>query len=58
MAKRPCRTNTDLKRIWQLLLPDLPLPACGTEEKAGAATDENAPPLARDDVEAPQGWLG
>jgi len=28
MADRPCRTDTDLKGIWRLLLPDTPLPSC------------------------------
>ena len=47
MAKRPCKADTDLKRIWQLLLPDTPLPACGTQENADADAGENAPPRAR-----------
>jgi hypothetical protein len=51
MAKRPCNAGTDLKRIWHLLLPDTPLPACGTEENADADAGENAPPLPRDDAE-------
>lgn len=50
MAKRPCKADTDLKRIWQLLLPDTPLPACGAQENAGADAGENAPPP-RDDAE-------
>src|SRR3974377_2321248 len=33
MLERPCRTNPDLKHIWQWLLPDTPLPTCGTNRK-------------------------
>ena len=33
MVERPCRTNPDLKHIWQWLLPDTPLPTCGTNRK-------------------------
>jgi hypothetical protein len=28
MATRPCRADADLKRIWQLLLPDTAFPGC------------------------------
>ncbi|MGE5166915.1 MAG: hypothetical protein ACM3IH_23205 [Sphingobacteriales bacterium] len=55
MAKRPCRTDTDLKRIWRLLLPDTPLPACGVEENADADAGEKAPPLPRDGAETARG---
>jgi hypothetical protein len=41
MAGRPCKPSADVKHIWQLLLPDTPFPACGTQEKAGADADEN-----------------
>ena len=36
MANRPCKPDADVKRIWQLLLPDTAFPACGTQEDAGA----------------------
>jgi len=58
MAKRPCRTETDLKRIWRLLLPDTPLPACVTEENASADAGKDVPPLPHDDAETPQGQFG
>jgi hypothetical protein len=32
MANRPCKPGDDVKRIWQLLLPGTPFPACGTQE--------------------------
>jgi hypothetical protein len=32
MADRPCRTDTDLKSIWRLLLPGTPLPSCEAPE--------------------------
>lgn len=56
MANRPCKPGTDVKQIWQLLLPDTPFPACGTqedkaaEERHGAAPDdESRPDAARRD---------
>jgi len=36
MTGRPCKPSADVKRIWQLLLPDTPFPACGTQAKADA----------------------
>jgi hypothetical protein len=50
MASRPCNADTDLKRIWQQLLPDTPLPACGAPKNADADASEDAPP--RNDAEA------
>ena len=44
MATRPCRADADVKRIWQLLLPDTPFPACGTQENTDADARENARP--------------
>jgi hypothetical protein len=35
MANRPCKPDADVKRIWQLLLPDTAFPACGRQEDAG-----------------------
>jgi hypothetical protein len=50
MGNRPCRADADLKRIWQLLLPDTPFPACDTQENADAR-DSAAPPT-REDAKA------
>jgi hypothetical protein len=33
MASRPCKPDADLKRLWQVLLPSTPFPACGAPEK-------------------------
>jgi hypothetical protein len=52
MATRPCRADADVKRIWQLLLPDTPFPACGAQENADADASESAGPATRDDAEA------
>ena len=41
MANRPCKPDADVKRIWQLLLPDTAFPVCGTQENAGADAGEN-----------------
>jgi hypothetical protein len=45
MATRPCRADADLKRIWQLLLPDTAFPACGVQEDAGTAASKSAAPV-------------
>jgi hypothetical protein len=44
MATRLCRPSADLKGLWQLLLPDTPFPACGTQENTDADARENARP--------------
>jgi hypothetical protein len=35
MANRPCKPDADLKRLWQVLLPSTPFPACGAPETPG-----------------------
>lgn len=42
MANRPCRTDADLKRLWQLLLPDTPAPACEAPENSVDEARDNA----------------
>ncbi len=42
MADRPCKPGADVKRIWQLLLPDTPFPACGTRDTGEADAGESA----------------
>jgi hypothetical protein len=42
MANRPCKPGADVKQIWQLLLPDTPFPACGTQDDKAAETPESA----------------
>ena len=32
MTNRPCRTDADLRGIWQTFLPDVPPPACGVPD--------------------------
>jgi hypothetical protein len=44
MAHRACKPDADLKRIWQILLPDTPFPACGVAEDASSPARENASP--------------
>jgi len=34
MASRLCKPDADLKHIWRMLLPDTPMPACGTGDDA------------------------
>ena len=52
MATRPCRADADVKRIWQLLLPDTPFPACGAQKDAGMAASESAGPLTETPADA------
>jgi hypothetical protein len=54
MANRPCRADADVKRIWQLLLPDTPFPACGVPQDTDMAASESAGPVneKRADAEA------
>jgi hypothetical protein len=54
MAGRPCNPNSDLKRLWQTLLPDTPFPQCGVPadsaeeiQSAEAASADAAEPTAR-----------
>ena len=55
MANRPCKPDADVKRIWQLLMPDTAFPACGTAQAAGDDGQENATPAnePRTQAEAP-----
>jgi len=41
MAGRPCRPDADFERLWRLLLPGTPFPACGTPESSDAAASDN-----------------
>jgi hypothetical protein len=40
MVDRPCKLDADLKRLWRLLLPSTPYPACGEPEKSDAAAGQ------------------
>jgi hypothetical protein len=42
MMGRPCNPNSDLKRLWQFLLPNTPFPQCGTPAETGAASGDQA----------------
>ena len=37
MANRPCKPDADLKHLWQMLLPDMPMPNCETRAGDGAS---------------------
>ncbi len=55
MANRPCKPDADVKRIWQLLMPDTAFPACGTAQAAGDDGQESTTPAnePRTQAEAP-----
>jgi hypothetical protein len=42
MPTRPCNPDADTKRLWQTLLPGMPLPACGTAEDDKPYTAEDS----------------
>ena len=52
MAHRPCKPDTDMKRLWQLLLPGVAVPACGVTQDAGT-TGESAEPVSKPRHETP-----
>jgi hypothetical protein len=32
MANRPCKPDADTKRLWQMLMPGVAMPSCGTAQ--------------------------
>ncbi len=58
MAQRPCRTNADLKRLWQFLLPETPMPACSSKDGAEEDVREQGQPSKRDDDKKRERLLG
>jgi len=42
MANRPCKPGADVKQIWRMLLPDMPFPACGTQDDNAADARDSA----------------
>ena len=44
MIDRPCKPDADLKRLWQILLPSTPFPACGPPANSSAPAGDNARP--------------
>jgi hypothetical protein len=39
MSGRPCNPDSDFKRLWQVLLPNTPLPQCGTPNEPEIAAE-------------------
>jgi hypothetical protein len=39
MANRPCKPDADTKRLWQMLMPGVAMPSCGTAQDD--ASDDN-----------------
>jgi hypothetical protein len=54
MANRPCRTDADLKKIWRLLLPGTPLPACDAPENSAGDAHEDTTPSRPDENPPPK----
>jgi hypothetical protein len=54
MTGRPCKPSADVKRIWQLLLPDTPFPACGTQDNLGADAHERTAPQSEPPTQTPR----
>jgi hypothetical protein len=41
MANRPCKPDADTKRLWQMLMPGVAMPSCGTaQDDASDDTDK------------------
>jgi len=50
---RPCKPDDDMKRIWKLLLPDTPFPACGVSEGSEADAVDKKEPARDSDTASP-----
>jgi hypothetical protein len=48
MIGRPCKPDADLKRMWRLLLPGTPFPACGVPVESNTSERVEAAENARD----------
>jgi hypothetical protein len=58
MIGRPCRPDEDVKWLWQTLLPNTPLPACGMADDQSADFDHRkADHDAHAREQAGQSWL-
>jgi hypothetical protein len=53
MANRPCNPDADMKRLWQLLLPGTPVPACGVSGDGEPGRAHEAGPSGRPPKLAP-----
>ena len=42
MTGRPCRPDSDFKRLWRMMLPGMSFPACGVSLETDAASAEPA----------------
>jgi hypothetical protein len=40
MANRPCKPDGDLKKLWQMLMPGVAMPVCGTGGDAAPPENE------------------
>jgi hypothetical protein len=49
MADRPCKPGEDLKRLWRMLLPGTPFPACGVPHEPSDPAGDGVGPDAKDD---------
>jgi hypothetical protein len=48
MAGRPCKPDADFERLWRMLLPGTPFPACGVADRSDSEqqidADDHEPP--------------
>ena len=42
MTNRPCNPDSDLKRLWQMLMPGTAMPSCGTTQGNTGGDNDNA----------------
>jgi hypothetical protein len=58
MIERPCKPDADVKWLWQTLLPNTPLPACGmADDHSAAVADDEADHGAHAREQAGRSWL-
>jgi hypothetical protein len=52
MANRPCKPDGDLKKLWQMLMPGVAMPACGTGQEVELKTEQEAAPSENENAES------
>jgi hypothetical protein len=45
MTNRPCKPDADLRGIWQMLLPDVPFPACRAPNAEPSTDSKSTTPV-------------
>jgi hypothetical protein len=51
MANRPCKPDGDLKKLWQMLMPGVAMPACGTGQETEQEIEQEAAPSQNENIQ-------